>query len=70
MQETCPKDVPCLDTIGRAEMHLNAEHQPTAQLDGQTSINDYLAANTAIIPVDLREPTNAELVAFLQAESR
>jgi hypothetical protein len=51
-------------------MHADAEHQlPTAQLDGQTSINDYLAPIPAIIPVELREPTDVELATFLTAEA-
>ena len=53
----------------RAIMHPDAEHQPPTQLDGQTSVNDYLAATTAIIPVELREPTDAELAIFLEAET-
>jgi hypothetical protein len=51
-------------------MHPDTEHQPPTQLDGQTSINDYLAATTAINPVELREPTDAELAIFLEAETR
>lgn len=50
-------------------MHADDEHQLPAQLDGQTSVNDYLTPIPAIIPVELREPSDAELAAFLTAES-
>jgi hypothetical protein len=59
-----------LNNNRKAVMHPDAEHQPPTQLDGQTSINDYLSATTAIIPVELREPTDAELAIFLEAETR
>ena len=49
-------------------MYPDGEYQSPTQLDGQTSINDYLAATTAIIQVELREPTDAELAIFLEAE--
>jgi hypothetical protein len=39
--------------------------QPTPELDGQTSISDYLTPTTAITPVEVREPTDMELAAFL-----
>lgn len=50
-------------------MHLDAEFQVPTQLNGQTSINEHLTPIPAIIPVDLREPTDVELVPFLAAES-
>jgi hypothetical protein len=50
-------------------MHADAEHQLPTQLDGQTSINDYLAPIPAINPVELREPTDVELATFLTAET-
>ncbi|UKA52274.1 hypothetical protein LFT48_22235 (plasmid) [Arthrobacter sp. FW305-123] len=37
------------------------------ELDGQTSISDHLPATTAIVPVEIREPTDTELAAFLAA---
>lgn len=49
-------------------MHTDAEHQPLTPLDGQTSINDHLSPTPATIPVELREPTDAELASFLAAE--
>jgi hypothetical protein len=58
-----------LNNNRKALMHPDAGHQPSTQLDGQTSINDYLAATTAIIPVELREPTDAELAIFWEAET-
>lgn len=53
----------------KAVMHPDAVHQLLTQLDGQTSINDYLTPIPAIIPVELREPTDAELANFLTAET-
>jgi hypothetical protein len=50
-------------------MRSDAEHQLPTQLDGQTTINDYLTPTPAIIPVELREPTDAELTTFLAAET-
>jgi hypothetical protein len=50
-------------------MPADAEHQLPTQLDGQTSINDYLISTPAIIPVELREPTDVELATFLTAEN-
>ena len=50
-------------------MEPDAGHQLPAELDGQTSINDYLTPAPAITPVELREPTDAELAAFLTAET-
>lgn len=50
-------------------MHADAEHQLRTQLDGQTSINDYLTPTPAINPVEIREPTDGELVIFLAAET-
>jgi hypothetical protein len=50
-------------------MHPDAEHQQPTELDGQTSINDLLAATPAITPVELREPTDAELAIFLEAQT-
>jgi hypothetical protein len=53
-------------------MHPDAEdgeHQLPTQLDGQTSINDYIAPSPAIIPVELREPTDDELATFLAGET-
>ncbi|MHC8609775.1 hypothetical protein ACW4FP_19215 (plasmid) [Paenarthrobacter ureafaciens] len=35
------------------------------QLDGQTSINDYLSPTAAIVPVEVRPPTDEELAVFL-----
>lgn len=58
-----------LNNNRKASMYPDAEYQSPTQLDGQTSINDYLAATTAIIPVELREPTDAELAIFLEAET-
>lgn len=49
---------------------MYAEHQPPAQVDGQTSINDYLTPSTSILPVELREPTDVELNNFLINQSR
>lgn len=49
-------------------MQADSGQQP-AQLDGQTSINDYLPPTPAIIPVELREPTDAELADFLSSET-
>lgn len=50
-------------------MHPDAEHQQPTELDGQTSINDLLAATPAITSVELREPTDAELAIFLEAQT-
>lgn len=46
-------------------MHSDQERKLPAQLDGQTSINDLLAPIAAIVPVELREPTDAELRTLL-----
>ncbi|MET3937171.1 hypothetical protein [Arthrobacter sp. OAP107] len=35
------------------------------ELDGQTSINDYLSPTAAIVPVEVRPPTDEELAVFL-----
>jgi len=51
-------------------MHAGADHQIPEELDGQTSINDYLTPIPAIIPVELREPTDVELATFMTAEIR
>ncbi len=50
-------------------MHPDAEHHMPTQLTGQTSINDYVAPTPAIIPVELREPTDVELATFLATET-
>jgi hypothetical protein len=50
-------------------MDADAEDQPRSQLDGQTSINDYLSPIPAITPVEIREPTDGELAIFLSAET-
>lgn len=50
-------------------MHPDPEQQLPRELDGQTSINDYLAQIPAITPVELREPADEELANFLAAES-
>ena len=50
-------------------MHPDAEHQQLTELDGQTSVNDLLAATPAITPVELREPTDAELAIFFEAQT-
>lgn len=50
-------------------MDTNAEHRLPVQLDGQTSINDYLTPVPAITPVELREPTDVELADFLTEQS-
>ncbi|WP_426006371.1 hypothetical protein ACPFL9_05925 [Paenarthrobacter sp. NyZ202] len=50
-------------------MHISEEHQPIPELEGQTSINDFLAPTPAITPVELREPTDSELAAFLSANT-
>lgn len=50
-------------------MHEDAEYQPATHLDGQTSINDYLSPVPAILPVEVREPTDAELATFLIAQT-
>lgn len=49
-------------------MHPDAEFHIPTQLEGQTSINDYLAPTPAIIPVELREPNDVELATFLAGE--
>ncbi|MDQ0757295.1 hypothetical protein [Arthrobacter sp. B3I4] len=49
-------------------MDSEADYQPPLQLEGQTSINDYLDPIPAITPVELREPTDDELDAFLTAQ--
>lgn len=54
---------------GKVNMHPDAEQQQPTQLDGQTSINDLLAATPAITPVELREPSDAELAIFLEAQT-
>jgi hypothetical protein len=51
-------------------MHADADNQIPEELDGQTSINDYLTPIPAIIPVELREPTDVELATFMTAETR
>lgn len=53
----------------KVAMHPDAEYQTPPQLEGQTSINDYLSPTPAIVPVELREPTDVELATFLAAES-
>lgn len=50
-------------------MHPDAQHQRPTQLEGQTSINDYIAPTPAIIPVELRQPTDVELATFLTGET-
>jgi hypothetical protein len=78
---TTPRTLSCAATVcplgygiseqrtRKAAMPADAEHQLPTQLDGQTSINDYLIPTPAIIPVELREPTDVELATFLTAES-
>ena len=39
------------------------------ELDGQTSINDYLSPTAAIVPVAVRAPTDEELAAFLSDQA-
>lgn len=48
-------------------MSEDTGHEPARELDGQTSISDYLTPTTAITPVEIREPTDMELAAFLSA---
>jgi hypothetical protein len=50
-------------------MHEDAEYPLRPELDGQTSINDYLTPIPAITPVEIREPTDGELAIFLAAET-
>lgn len=49
-------------------MDANTEPQEPPVLEGQTSINDYLEPSIAIIPVQIKEPTDAELTAWLSSE--
>ncbi|MEV7605134.1 hypothetical protein AB0N65_06820 [Paenarthrobacter sp. NPDC089322] len=46
----------------------SVEFELPQELEGQTSINDFLPATPAIIPVELREPTDLELAAFLSTQ--
>lgn len=39
------------------------------ELDGQTSINDYLSPTAATVPVQVRAPTDEELEVFLSGDS-
>lgn len=39
------------------------------ELQGQTSINDFIAPTTATIPMDVREPSDQEIEAFFASES-
>lgn len=39
------------------------------ELDGQTSINAYLSPTAAIVPVEVRAPTDEELVVFLSGHA-
>jgi hypothetical protein len=46
-------------------MDRDTGQEPNPELPGQTSINEYLTPTTAIIPVEVREPTDVELSLFL-----
>lgn len=58
-----------LTTDPEGLMQQDAQYPRGSQLDGQTSINDYLKPIPAIIPVELREPTDLELASFLAAQT-
>ncbi|MFJ4030025.1 hypothetical protein ACIPWF_22020 [Paenarthrobacter sp. NPDC089989] len=47
----------------------NQEPEPTPELEGQTSIHDFIAPTPATTPVELREPTDAEIAAFFEAQN-
>ncbi|WP_347110170.1 hypothetical protein AAHB33_05575 [Paenarthrobacter sp. S56] len=42
----------------------DATSEPMPELEGQTSINDFLPETPAITPVEIREPTDGEIAAF------
>lgn len=48
----------------------DAAFEPIPQLDGQTSIHDFLPPTPATTPVEIREPTDRELAAFFEAQSQ
>lgn len=50
-------------------MDPDSVDQQLSELDGQTSINDFLGATPAITPVLLREPTDAELAIFMETQT-
>lgn len=43
--------------------------EPTPELEGQMSINSFLPETPALRPVEIREPTDVEIAAFLEAKS-
>ncbi|SDW04507.1 hypothetical protein SAMN04487912_101245 [Arthrobacter sp. cf158] len=48
----------------------NTAFEPIPQLEGQTSINDFLPPTPATTPVEIREPTDDELAAFFEAQGQ
>jgi|GEM_PF-5932219 len=49
----------------------DAAFEPIPELDGQTSIHNFLPPTPAMTPVEIREPTDSELAAlFFEAQSR
>ncbi|MFJ4208540.1 hypothetical protein ACIPY2_08780 [Paenarthrobacter sp. NPDC089675] len=51
-------------------MPNDATSEPMPELEGQTSINDFLPESPAITPVEVREPTDVEIAAFLLSADR
>ncbi|MDR6986001.1 hypothetical protein J2Y66_000464 [Paenarthrobacter nitroguajacolicus] len=44
--------------------------EPIPVLEGQTSLDDFLPPTPATTPVEIREPTDAELAAFFEVQGR
>lgn len=47
---------------------MNGNKDVVPDLEGQVSINDFLAPSPAIVPVTVREPTDEEVAWFLSTE--
>ncbi|MGR0158595.1 hypothetical protein [Paenarthrobacter nitroguajacolicus] len=48
----------------------NTAFEPIPELEGQTSIHDFLSPTPATTPVEIREPSDTELAAFFEAQGR
>ncbi|BCW62175.1 hypothetical protein [Arthrobacter sp. StoSoilB22] len=48
----------------------NTASEPIPELEGQTSLHDFLYPTPATTPVEVREPTDLELNAFFEAQGQ
>ncbi|MFF1830540.1 hypothetical protein [Paenarthrobacter sp. NPDC058040] len=44
--------------------------EPAPEHDGQTSINDFLPPGEAPTPIEIREPSDAEIAAFFESQGQ